>query len=66
MDVVDVIEKFPVGVVVGPDVVVDDVVGTGKLPLIPYMLSLPGPPQYSVLLPPQSIEQPFVAGSVLV
>ena len=65
-DVVDVIERLPVGAV-GPAVgdVVVDVVETDTLPLIAYMLSLFGPPQYSVVLPPQSIEQPFVAGSLL-
>ena len=66
VDVVIVDERLPIGVVVGIAVVDVDEVGTGKLPLIAYILSLLGPPQYSVLLPPQSIEQPSVAGSELV
>ena len=66
VDVVIVVERLPIGVVVGIAVVDVDEVGTGKLPLIAYMLSLLLPPQYSVLLPPQSIEQPLVAGSGLV
>ena len=64
VDVVTVVERLPIGVVVGIAVDVDEV-DTGRLPLMAYMLSLLGPPQYSVLLPPQSIEQPLVAGSEL-
>jgi hypothetical protein len=62
--VADVIVELPVPE--GILVVLVEVVGRGRLPLIAYMLSLLGPPQYSVVLPPQSIEQPFVAGVVLV
>ena len=39
--------------------------GAGKLPLSWYISSLLGPPQYSVSLPPHSMEQPLTLISVL-
>ena len=62
--VADVIVELPVPE--GILVVLVEVVDRDRVPLIAYMLSLLDPPQYSVVLPSQSIEQPFVAGVVLV
>jgi len=52
-----------VGVAEGVPVIVDD--ETEAEPFTAYMLSLPGPPQYSVWLPVQSMLQLFTAGSEL-